>query len=65
VVTALWFGPLHGRLVNDPYDPARIDQLADTNWLRTLAWWVRGALAVGLALWWTGESNRDDHAALR
>ena len=50
VLTAIWYGPLHGRLANEPYDPARIDQLISTNWARTFLWWARGAMAVWLAL---------------
>lgn len=49
-LTAVWYGPLHGRLANEPYDAARIDQLISTNWARTLLWWARGAVAVWLAL---------------
>ncbi len=49
VLTALWYGPLHGRLASEPYDMARIDQLVFTNWARTILWWARGALAVWLA----------------
>ncbi len=46
LTTVAWFGPLHGRLIGG-YDPNNIGLLADTNWLRTLLWWLRG----GLALW--------------
>ena len=46
IVTMVWFAPLHGRLISDPYDPERIDQLVTTNWIRTIVWWVRGGLAV-------------------
>ena len=48
VATMVWFAPLHGRLISDPYDPDRIDQLVSTNWIRTVAWWARGLLAVWL-----------------
>ena len=48
VSTLLWFGPFHGRLASEPYDPARIEQLISTNWLRTIIWWARGAFAVWL-----------------
>jgi len=50
LATMLWYGPLHGRLVNQPYDAARIDQLIFTNWFRTIIWWIRGALALWLLL---------------
>lgn len=46
--TGFWYGPLHGRLANEPYDPARIDQLISTNWARTIIWWLRGGLATWL-----------------
>lgn len=49
VLTAIWYGPLHGRLASQPYDRERIDQLITTNWARTILWWARGALAVWLA----------------
>lgn len=50
VATVIWYGPLHGRLVSEPYDLARIDSLIFTNWARTIAWWARGGLAVWLAM---------------
>lgn len=49
IVTMVWFAPLHGRLISDPYDPDRIEQLVTTNWIRTIAWWIRGGLAVWFA----------------
>jgi hypothetical protein len=49
VVTMVWFAPLHGRLISEPYDADRIDQLVNTNWLRTVLWWARGGAAVWLA----------------
>ena len=45
VTTAVWFGPLHGRLIGEPYDPANIDLLTNTNWFRTTTWWTWGVLA--------------------
>lgn len=51
VATAVWYGPLHGRLIGQPYDLARIDQLIFTNWARTIVWWLRG----GLAIWLTAQ----------
>jgi hypothetical protein len=47
VATAFWYGPLHTELITQTYDPDRIDLLADTNWFRTIIWWLRG----GFALW--------------
>ncbi|MEM9131588.1 MAG: hypothetical protein AAF962_20545 [Actinomycetota bacterium] len=49
VATGFWYGPLHGDLIGRDYDPDRIDLLADTNWFRTIAWWIRGGLAVWFA----------------
>lgn len=46
IATAGWYGPFHGRLANEPYDRAMIDQLINTNWARTILWWLRGGLAV-------------------
>lgn len=46
LATAGWYGPFHGRLVNEPYDRAMIDQLISTNWARTIMWWLRGGLAI-------------------
>lgn len=50
VATAVWYGPFHGRLANEPYDPARIEQLINTNWARTVIWWIRGAVATWVVL---------------
>jgi len=50
VATAVWYGPLHGRLISQPYDAARIDQLIVTNWARTIIWWIRGGLALWMAV---------------
>jgi|GEM_PF-775468 len=46
--TAVWYGPLHGRLANEPYDATRISQLISTNWVRTVIWGARGLLATWL-----------------
>ncbi len=46
VTTAVWYAPLHGRLATEPYDQAKIEQLINTNWFRTIIWWVRGGLAI-------------------
>jgi len=48
IATMLWYGPFHGRLTNEPYDAAKIEQLISTNWARTLIWWIRGGLAIWL-----------------
>jgi len=44
IATGAWFAPLHGDF-QQGYDPAKIDQLITTNWLRTLLWAARAALA--------------------
>lgn len=48
VATGFWYGPFHGRFINEPYDRANIDLLISTNWGRTIIWWLRGVLAVWL-----------------
>lgn len=45
VATGLWFAPLHGRL-QAGHDPALIERLISTNWLRTALWSTRGVLAL-------------------
>jgi len=44
VSTALWFGPFHGRF-QGTYDLGQINLLITTNWIRTLVWGARAALA--------------------
>ena len=39
--------PLHERL-NTHFDPATLDRLIATNWIRTAAWTVRAALAIAM-----------------
>ena len=39
--------PLHERL-NAHFDPALLDRLIATNWIRTVAWTVRAGLAVAM-----------------
>lgn len=43
VLTAVWYGPLHGYLVSGE---DRVDQLIQTNWPRTLLWFARGGFAI-------------------
>ncbi|MFN2371124.1 MAG: hypothetical protein ABR506_08230 [Candidatus Krumholzibacteriia bacterium] len=45
LVTALVQAPIHGRLTAG-FDPALHRRLVRTNWLRTLAWTVRGGLVL-------------------
>jgi len=46
-ITGLVHVPLHSRLT-DGFDAAVHRRLVRTNWLRTAAWTLRGALAVGM-----------------
>ena len=39
--------PLHLRL-NERFDPAALDRLIATNWIRTVAWTARAAVAVAI-----------------
>jgi hypothetical protein len=48
ITTIVWYGPLHGRLITEPYSADRIEQLISTNWFRTVLWWVRGVVAVAV-----------------
>ena len=45
--TAFVSAPLHERL-NAHFDPALLDRLIATNWIRTVAWTVRAGLAVAM-----------------
>ena len=45
--TAFISAPLHERL-NAHFDPALLDRLIATNWIRTVAWTVRAGLAVAV-----------------
>ncbi|MFY9335349.1 MAG: hypothetical protein WAP49_16080 [Mycobacterium sp.] len=45
--TAFVSAPLHVRL-NAHFDPATLDRLIATNWIRTLAWTARAGLAVAM-----------------
>lgn len=46
VATGLYYAPLHGELQTGGYDPDLIEQLINTNWLRTGLWTIRGVLAL-------------------
>ena len=39
--------PLHERL-NAHFDPATLDRLIATNWIRTVAWTARAGLAIAI-----------------
>ena len=45
--TVLVSAPLHERL-NAHVDPATLDRLIATNWIRTVAWTARGGLAIAM-----------------
>lgn len=45
--TALVSAPLHDRL-NARFEPATLNRLIATNWIRTAAWTVRAALAIAI-----------------
>jgi len=44
--TAVWQGRLHGELVSVGKSDAMIDLLVRTNWIRTAAFTIQGALAI-------------------
>ncbi len=44
IVTGAWFAPLHGR-IHDTADPALVERLIRTNWIRTAIWAVRALTA--------------------
>ncbi|MEI6254312.1 MAG: hypothetical protein WCP30_16065 [Mycobacteriaceae bacterium] len=45
--TVLVSAPLHERL-NAHFDPATLDRLIATNWIRTVAWTARAGLAIAM-----------------
>jgi hypothetical protein len=44
--TAIWQGKLHGQLAEIGYNEALINQLINTNWIRTAALFIQGLIAV-------------------
>ncbi len=46
VLTATVQGPLHTRLARDGFDEVRIRLLVRSNWARTIAWSIRGVIAL-------------------
>jgi len=48
IATALWFGPLHGKL-GAGFNLDRINLLITTNWFRTALWSARAVLAAMFA----------------
>jgi hypothetical protein len=57
--TALYFGPLHGRLA-EGFDESLHRDLVRWNWLRTVGWTARGALL----LWVASLAQRDATASV-
>ena len=55
ISTALWYGPLHGRLQANG-SASDVELLIRTNWIRSALWWARS----GLATWflWDVFSKR-------
>lgn len=47
ISTGAFYAPLHGRLAAG-FDPALHTRLVRSNWARTIAWSVRGALATAM-----------------
>lgn len=47
--TVLVSAPLHERL-NARFDPALLDRLVATNWIRTVAWTCRAGLAIAMLI---------------
>lgn len=45
--TGAWYAPVHGRLL-EGFDPRLHRLLVRTNWARTVAWTVRGGLALAM-----------------
>jgi len=48
--TAVFQVPLHSALT-DGLDPDRVERLVATNWIRTVGWSLRGALALACLHW--------------
>lgn len=44
LVTAIFSLPCHQKLIRNGYNPAVVDRLVHTNWLRTLLWTARSIL---------------------
>ena len=54
--TALFSVPEHSRL-QQGFDAAAVERLVRTNWIRTVAWTVRGVLVVWIAAQWVGTGS--------
>lgn len=54
--TALLSVPEHSRL-QQGFDAAAVERLVRTNWIRTVAWTVRGVLVVWIAAQWVGTGS--------
>ena len=49
VATGVYYAPIHGRL-SSGFDRVLHRRLVTTNWLRTIAWTVRGVAAVSMVM---------------
>ncbi|MEM7146699.1 MAG: hypothetical protein AAF591_16310 [Verrucomicrobiota bacterium] len=49
LVTAIFSVPCHQKLIRTGYDPAVVDRLIHTNWLRTLLWTARSLLLLSVS----------------
>ena len=56
ISTALLSVPEHSRL-QQGFDAAAVERLVRTNWIRTVAWTVRGVLVVWIAAQWVGSGT--------
>ena len=56
IATALLSVPEHSRL-QQGFDAAAVERLVRTNWIRTVAWTVRGVLVVWIAAQWVGSGT--------
>ena len=56
IATALLSVPEHSRL-QQGFDAAAVERLVRTNWIRTIAWTVRGVLVVWIAAQWVGSGS--------
>lgn len=49
--------PIHNQLEISGYNPALIQQLITTNWLRTLAWTLRTGILIYIVVRWVDKSH--------
>jgi magnesium-transporting ATPase (P-type) len=64
LVGALWLStfliqvPMHGKLSEDGYDPLTVRRLVRSNWLRTVAWTLRGIAAAWMLVQTIGATQQ-------